>query len=498
MKDEATRSLKREQWHDLARKLDWGFSYVDAKDVFPEAMSGTPWLSHQDWADWDEPYRTSYTEYVSSQVAKEASVNAVREAIGRPEDFARLERPWLSALKLHSATLPLAEFAAAIGNLRAARFGRDSAWRTTAAFGAMDEFRHTQIPLLLMHGLLPWDPQFDWTHKFFHSENWVAVAGRHLADELLLCANPIEFAVGTNFVFETGFTNLQFIGLSSLARNTGDRMFENMVNSIQTDEARHAQIGKPVLATLVKHDPEYAQYLVDKWFWRSWHFFAVVTGFAMDYLTPVRDRTASFKEFMQEWVLGQFQASLEEMGLKRPWYWDTFLASLDNYHHMVYASAYTYRATVWFDMVVPGPEERAWLREKYPDSWPEFEPIWDRISERWKEVGPEVEWHTHGATPVGFCALCQMVLCEGAPGNNHARVIRRGTDAHIFCSEPCQWLFEKEPDRYEGHKDVVKRILAGEAPANLLQLLRHFGLSPGDWGRDAHRGHYPWAKREAG
>ena len=65
--------------------------------------------------------------------------------------------------------------------------------------------------------LVAWDEQFDWTHKFLHTDNWVAIAARHLTDELLLAADPIEFAIGTNFVFETGFTNLQFIGLGAVA-----------------------------------------------------------------------------------------------------------------------------------------------------------------------------------------------------------------------------------------------------------------------------------------
>ena len=54
---------------------------------------------------------------------------------------------------------------------------------------------------------------------------------------------------------------------------------------------------------------------------------------------------------MEEWVLDQFLRSLEELRPEKPWYWDTFLEALDNYHHMVYASAYTYRASVWFDFV---------------------------------------------------------------------------------------------------------------------------------------------------
>jgi toluene monooxygenase system protein A len=258
-------ALRRDEWLDLARKLDWTYSYVDEHAVFPELVSGRPWLPHAAWQGFREPFRTAYSEYVATQHIKETVVHAVRAAVGKIDDFQRLDPQWLAALKLHAATLPLAEFAAVIGNLRAARFGRDTAWRTTALFGALDELRHTQIPLLLMHELVRWDRQFDWAHKFYHSNNWVAIAARHLMDELLLASDPIEFAVATNFVFETGFTNLQFVGLSALAHAVGDRMFETMVKSIQTDEARHAQIGHAVLQTVVMHDRAYAQQLLDKW-----------------------------------------------------------------------------------------------------------------------------------------------------------------------------------------------------------------------------------------
>jgi toluene monooxygenase system protein A len=487
--------LKRDEWLDLARKLDWELTYVSEAEAFPEVLSGRPWLPVAEWKSWDEPYRTSYAEYVATQHQKEASLAAVRDAIGRVDDFKVHDRGWLSAVKLHAATLPLAEFAAVIGNLRAARFGRDSAWRTTATFGALDELRHTQIPLAVMHDLVRWDRQFDWTHKFFHSNDWVAIAGRHLVDELLLTANPIEFAIGTHFVFETGFTNLQFIGLASMAHRVGDRMFEKMLQSIQTDEARHAQIGGPVLRKVAEHDRAYAQYLVDKWFWRSWLFFAVVTGIAMDYLVPLEHRTQSFKGFVEEWVLDQFERLLGEYGLARPWYWDRFLSALDYYHHMVYASAYTHRATVWFDCVLPGPDDRAWLRQHYPSSWGEFDPIWERITDRWKASGPGVEWYTHGATPVAFCDLCQIVLSGGTPSENSAVTIEHKGRKRIFCSGPCRWIFEREPERYEDHKDVVKRILAGEAPGNILELVRaYFGLDPEVWGKDAAGGDYAWLR----
>jgi toluene monooxygenase system protein A len=165
---------------------------------------------------------------------------------------------------------------------------------------------------------------------------------------------------------------------------------------------------------------------------------------------------------------------------------------------MVYASAYTYRATVWFDFVVPGPEERAWLRAKYPSSFPAFEPIWERITARWQAADPDNDFAVHGTAIVSFCDLCQLVLCEGTPARNSACVMTHAGQKYIFCSEPCRLLFEREPERYRAHKDVVKRVLAGEAPANLVSMLRgYFGLSYETWGKDVYGGRYPFVRRSA-
>jgi toluene monooxygenase system protein A len=103
--------------------------------------------------------------------------------------------------------------------------------------------------------------------------------------------NALEFHIATNVILETGFTILQFVGLASLAHEAGDHLFEN---------------------------------LVDKWFWRNWHLFSILTGISMDYLIADEHRTGSFKEFMEEWIVEFFRTS-DEFGLKKPWCWDTFL-----------------------------------------------------------------------------------------------------------------------------------------------------------------------------
>ena len=268
-----------------------------------------------------------------------------------------------------------------------------------------------------------------------------------------------------------------------------------MVTSIQTDEARHAQIGHPILAKVIKHDPDYAQYLMDKWFWRNWRMFSILTGVSMDYLTSMEQRSYSFKEFMEEWILDQFLRTLDEFGLKRPWYWQTVLEELEIYHHMIYASAYTYRATLWFNFVVPGPSERKWLRQKYPKHWDEMDAVWEQVSERWAAVGPgsENELSVHGTVLPTFCDLCQLPLSAGTPQKNAANVLLFENQKYIFCSEPCRWIFLREPERYAGHRELVKRVLSGEAPSNLPDLLtKYFQLTPETWGKDAYSGAYDW------
>ena len=319
------------------------------------------------WRDWNEAYRTTYREYVANQREKDAAVLGVRAALSKPRLFDELDPGWVELVKFHNGAVALAEYAGAVAELRMARFGRDSAWRTMSTLGALDEIRHTQIPLLIGHDLMAHDGNFDWTHKAYHTNEWVILAARHLFDDMFLAADAIDLAIQLNFVFETGFTNLQFMAMAAMADRAHHHLFEKTVASIQTDEARHSQIGHPVLRTLLEHGSrERAQYLVDKMWWRCWRLFLALTGTAMEYLAPLDARTRSFKEFMTEWVTEQFMKNLAEFDLKKPWFWDLFIEELDYAHHSFQLGLYTYRTTLWFDVAMPDAAEREWLNAEVP------------------------------------------------------------------------------------------------------------------------------------
>src|ERR1700752_4854701 len=109
--------LSRENWLALAGTMDWEYSYVREDEVFPEVISGSPWLPHSEWRDWEESFKTSYREYVDNQYEKDMAVYAVRDAVGRLENIQKLAAPWMNGLKVHAAALALAEFTGVVGNL---------------------------------------------------------------------------------------------------------------------------------------------------------------------------------------------------------------------------------------------------------------------------------------------------------------------------------------------------------------------------------------------
>ena len=122
--------LNRDDWLPLARKLDWRFSYTTEEEVFPEIISGHPWLPHSTWQDWGEAFKTSYREYVQNQHEKDMAVYAVRDAVGRLENEENLATPWINGLKIQQ----LLSGARPSGNrARSGQHARSSRFQATAA-----------------------------------------------------------------------------------------------------------------------------------------------------------------------------------------------------------------------------------------------------------------------------------------------------------------------------------------------------------------------------
>jgi len=490
--------MPREKWYDIARDVDWDLSYVDYEAVFPEWLSGHGKIPREAWAKWDEPYKVTYPEYVATQREKETGAYSVKAVLQKSRVFDQLDEGWKSVAKMHFGGVALIEDLAVYAELRMARFGLAGAWRNMAVFGTLDETRHTQISLFFPHELIGKDPQYDWAHKAYQTNDWAIIAARAVFDGMMLNPNVVDVAIQLPFTFETGFTNVKLVALSADALESGDINFANMISSIQTDEARHSQQGGPTLEILVEHDPKRAQWIIDKTFWASARLFSVLTGPGMDYYTPLEMRKQSYKEFMQEWIAGQFLDQIRDYGLKKPWYWDEFMAGLDTWHHSLHLGVWYWRPTVWWKpQAGVSPEERDWLREKYPEWEKQWGGIWDVIidnvnANRMEQTLPEtLPW---------LCNFCNLPIGTAASPYNDKYPVRsyplqhNGYTYH-FCSHPCRQIWWEDRDTLH-NPTVIERLLGGQIqPPTVEGILGWMGLTPEIMGDDAYG--YSWAKRYA-
>ena len=243
----------RDEFYDLGNRLVWTPKYVAEEELFPVDMHGLPYLPIDVWDEtYDAPYKVTYREYVKNQKEKDRMVFAVRDAAARAELDRKLDPTYHGgAFCFHITAIPIPEYTAVVGELRMARFGKAGEWRNLATFGSMDETRHAQLQILLSHDKIGVNPKFAWGHKLFWVDGWVSVFARKFFDDIVTAADAVENAIMLTFGFETGFTNLQFVAYAAMANKAGDFLFGTATASIQTDEARHAQIGHPTLKTFV-------------------------------------------------------------------------------------------------------------------------------------------------------------------------------------------------------------------------------------------------------
>ena len=486
--------LERSDWYDLTRATNWTPKYVSDDELFPEEMSGGRGISMEAWETYDEPYKVTYPEYVSIQREKDSGAYSVKAALERANYIEGADPGWVSTLKAHYGAIALGEYAAATAEARMMRFSRAPGNRNMATFGMLDETRHGQIQLYFPHEHCKRDRQWDWAHKAMHTNEWAAIAARHFFDDMMMTRDSTSVAIMLTFAFETGFTNMQFLGLAADAADAGDHTFASLVSSIQTDEARHAQQGGPALKILIENGKKKeAQQMIDVSFWRSWKLFSVLTGPMMDYYTPLEHRNQSFKEFMQEWIIGQFERQIIDMGLDTPWYWPEFNRALDETHHGMHLGVWYWRPTVWWNpRASVTPDDRDWLEDKYPGWNKTWGQCWDVITDNLINGRPEL------TGPETLPMICNMsnIPIVGTPGtgwNVKDYSLEHEGRLYHFGSDPDRWCFQVDPDRYKGHMNFIDRFLAGKMQSmDLAGGLQYMGLAPGEIGDDAQG--YSWVE----
>ena len=486
--------LNRSDWYDIARDTNWQPSYVRRDELFPPVQSGDLEFAPEIWNQYDEPYKVSYREYVNVQREKDAGIYGVKTAAARTRYMDKVDDRWHSVLKFHFGGASLGECCSQWAESRMARFAQAPGMRNMATFGLLDEIRHGQSQLFFCHENIAKDMQYSWGYKFLGTHEWGAHCVRAVFDDYFLGRDVNATAIMLTSAFETAFTNMQFLGLAADAAEQGDVSFSNLISSIQTDEARHAQIGGPLIKLMVEHGyTDRAQQLLEVGFWRTWRMFSLLTGCSMDYFTPLERRTFSFKEFMEEWIIDQFERSVRDLGLKTPWFWDYFIKDVGRFHHGMQLGLWTYRQTVWFNVPAGvSKDEREWLEEKYPgwnDTWGKQ---WDVITDNILRARPE---DTLFKTLVVVCSMSQLPIVHiaGERWDPKEHTLNYQGRNYYFQSAVDRWVFQTDPERYKDHLNITDMAVRGLIqPMTPDGALNFMGLSEAERGGDS--GHYAWAE----
>ena len=225
----------------------------------------------------------------------------------------------------------------------------------------------------------------------------------------------------------------------------------------------------------------------------------------MDYYTPLEHRKQSYREFMEEWIIDQFIRTIEQYGLRKPWYWDEFMRGLDIWHHALHMGLWYWRPTIWWrPMAAVSPDERAWLAEKYPNWEKVFGDKWDVIIDN---VNAGNVAATLPETLPWLCSTCHLPVCNATQsrgGTWRVRDVPLSYDGRTyhFCTNACRQIFWKDRASVN-NPTLIDRFLAGQIqPMDVGGILGYMGLTPevmGDdpdyqaWTRDyaglARRGH---------
>jgi len=219
----------------------------------------------------------------------------------------------------------------------------------------------------------------------------------------------------------------------------------------------------------------------------------------MDYYTPLEHRKQSYREFMEEWIIDQFVRTLEQYGLRKPWYWDEFMRGLDIWHHALHMGFWVWRPTIWWrPMAAVSPDERAWLAEKYPTWEKVFGDKWDVIIDN---VNAGNVAATLPETLPWLCSTCHLPCCNATQSRNgtwRVRDFSLSYDGRIyhFCTIACRQIFWKDRSGVN-HETLVDRFLAGRVqPMDVGGVLGYMGLTPEVMGDDPD--YEAWTRDYAG
>ena len=469
----------KQKYQMMTRGLGWETSYQPMDTVYPfDKFEG---IKIHDWDAWEDPFRLTMDAYWKLQAEKERKLYAVIDSFSQNNGHLGISDPrYLNAVKLFIQGVSPLEYMAHRHFAHVARHVRGVGPAVAAQMQSLDELRHAQTQI---HTISHYNKYFDGIHEFRHMHDrvWYLSVPKSFFDDAVT-AGPFEFLTAISFSFEYLLTNLLFVPFMSGAAYNGDLATVTFGFSAQSDESRHMTLGLEVIKFLLEQDEAnvpIVQKWLDKWFWRGYRLLTLV-AMMMDYLLPkkIMSWQEAWEMYYEEAGGALFQ-DLARYGIVEPKSAEVARKEKNRISSEVWAIFYQYTHAAAFHTWDIDEEHKAWLAEKYPET---FDKYYRPRLDHWAAEAAKGKRFYNNALPQ-LCTTCQIPMGFTEPDDPSTICFReseyKGEHYH-FCSDGCKEIFDNEPEKYVQSWLPVHQIFQGNCGgASVEDVLKWYNMNLG-------------------
>ncbi len=473
----------RERYQLLTRDLDWEPSYVTHDQLYP--YTRFEGIKIHDWDAWEDPFRLTVDSYAKYQAEKDKRLYAVIDSFAQGSGHLQVsDARYFNALRLFlQGVMPL-EYQAHRHFAYLARHLDGPGARFASLCQSIDELRHAQTEI---HAISMYNKYYDGLHAptKMHDRVWYLSVPKSFFDDGL-SAGPFEFMTAISFSFEYFLTNLLFVPFMSGASFNGDLSTMSFGFSAQSDESRHMTLGLEVIKFILEQDEDNVpimQEWIDKWFWRGYRLLSLIACM-QDYFLPkkVMSWKEAFELYLEQQMLDGLFPDLAYYGIRPPLHVEQALKEKEYISHQVHWILYQFSHAASFTTTVPTKSEMDWMSAQYPDTFDQhYRPLYDKAA-KMQKAGNRF---FNPGLPM-LCQVCQIPMGFSESGDPTTLAVRfseyRG-ERYNTCSDGCQWIFQREPEKYVQAWLPVHQIYQGNCGGPTIpEVLDWYGIQPGDSG----------------
>jgi propane monooxygenase large subunit len=322
----------------------------------------------------------------------------------------------------------------------------------------LDEQRHSGIQMALYRWYMKhqWEPT-GWNLGFDAVGKSPAALAAFNMSEQFITGDPIQAAIMTQVVIETGFSNPVNVMYPDVAARNGDFALATVTNSVQSDEARHINNGYATLLYCLE-EPDNIPLIeqdIAQMYWCVASFADVAVGVLTDYATVDRSDPSSWLDKFDRWIKDDYYRSyivnLKKLGINVP-------ESIFERARFRVASGRCHKAAIgawsdwpfaWYRLDSLDDRDFEWFENAYPGWYDQYGWFWE---ERKRLKFPDSMALAAGLSVEDGGPLCWT--CQQGSFIVEDRCHRIVEDhTRFYCSPECKWIDETNPGRFIGQRN---------------------------------------------